>query len=213
MSEQTSSSRKGRIAVLISGRGSNLRSLIDACASGQINAEIRVVVSNNPDAPGLEFARAAGIETVVLIHKGFPTREDYDAGVVAELRKRDVDLVCLAGFMRLLSPLFIRAFPRRIMNIHPALLPAFPGLHAQKQAVDYAVKVTGCTVHFVDEGLDTGPIIVQKTIEVRPDDTEETLSARLLPIEHQTYVGAVRLFFENRLSVEGRKVIVAPQAG
>ncbi len=210
MSEKTSE-RKGRIAVLISGRGSNLKSLIDACERGQIHGQVVVVISNNPDAPGLEFAQAAGIETVVLIHKQYPSREAYDAEIVDVLRTRDVDLVCLAGFMRLLSPVFIRAFPRRIMNIHPALLPAFPGLHAQKQAVDYAAKVTGCTVHFVDEGLDTGPIILQKTIDVRSDDTDETLSARLLPVEHQTYAEAVQLFFENRLTIEGRKVIIAQQ--
>ena len=143
---------------------------------------------------------------MILPHKDYPDREDYDRKVVEILKERKIDLVCLAGFMRLLSPVFVQAFPNRIMNIHPALLPSFPGLHAQKQAVEYGVKLTGCTVHFVDEGLDSGPIILQKTVEVKPDDTEETLSDRLLPMEHAAYIEAVRLFFENRLHVEGRKV-------
>lgn len=201
-----SSESTGRIAVLISGRGSNLKSLIDACEKGQIPAKIVLVISNNADAPGLEFARNKQIESVVLIHKQFPRREDFDGEMIGILQNRKIDLVCLAGFMRLLSPLFIRAFPMRIVNIHPALLPSFPGLHAQRQAVEYGVKITGCTVHFVDEGLDSGPIIVQKTLEVRSDDTEESLSNRLLPLEHQTYAEAVQLFFEDRLKVEGRKV-------
>ncbi|HET6266148.1 MAG TPA: phosphoribosylglycinamide formyltransferase [Acidobacteriota bacterium] len=198
----------GRIAVLISGRGSNLKSLLDACAKGEIRARIALVISNKADAPGLQYARDAAIETAVLSHKQYPEREEYDAQIVEILKARQIDLVCLAGFMRLLSPVLIRAFPMRILNVHPALLPAFPGLHGQKQAVDYGVKVTGCTVHFVDEGLDSGPIILQNTIEVKPDDTEESLSARLLPMEHKTYAEAVRLFFENRLRVDGRKVTI-----
>jgi phosphoribosylglycinamide formyltransferase 1 len=197
---------EARFAVLISGRGSNMRSLVEASEAGRIPAKVALVFSNHVDAPGLEFSRKKGIESVVMAHKEFPRREDYDSEVVKILQSRGVDLVCLAGFMRLLSPVFVRAFPMRIMNIHPGLLPAFPGLHAQRQAVEYGVKVTGCTVHFVDEGLDSGPIILQKTLEVFPDDTEESLSARLLPLEHQTYVEAVQLFFERRLQVDGRKV-------
>lgn len=201
--------KKGRIGVLISGRGSNLKSLIDACESGRISAQIAVVISNIADAAGLSHAKNAGIDAVVLSNKTFPSREDYDAAIRNVLEQKQVDLVCLAGFMRLLSAPFIRSYSMRIMNIHPALLPAFAGLHAQKQAINYGVKITGCTVHFVDEGLDSGPIILQKTMDVFPDDTEESLSARLLPLEHQTYVEAVRLFFEGRLKVEGRKVIIA----
>jgi len=198
----------GRIAVLISGRGSNLKSLIDACARGDISASIAVVISNIADAPGLRHASAAAIPTIVLSHKGISKREDYDAKVVEALKPFGIDLICLAGFMRLLSPVLIRAYPTRIVNIHPALLPAFPGLHAQKQAIEYGVKVTGCTVHFVDEGFDSGPIILQKIMEVRNDDTEETLSNRLLELEHQTYVEAVRLFFQDRLHISGRKVSI-----
>jgi phosphoribosylglycinamide formyltransferase 1 len=209
MKQQSSAKKEpGRIGVLISGRGSNLKSLVDACIVGKIRARVVLVISNREDAAGLEYARNAGIETVVLPHKLYTTREDYDAVVVETLQKSRVDLVCLAGFMRLLSTVLVRAFSMRIMNIHPALLPSFPGLHAQRQAVDYGAKVTGCTVHFVDEGLDSGPVILQNVIEIRAEDTEETLSERLLPVEHQSYVEAVRLFFENRLRVEGRKVIV-----
>lgn len=202
----------GRIGVLISGRGSNFKSILDACNDGEIRAGVALVVSNRLDAPGLQVGKEASIETFVLSHRQFPVREDYDAQIVDILQKRAVDLVCLAGFMRLLSPVFVRAFPGRIMNIHPALLPAFPGLHAQKQAIEYGAKVTGCTVHFVDEGLDSGPIILQNAIDVNPDDTEESLSERLLPLEHQTYVEAVRLFFENRLRIEGRKVRILAEA-
>lgn len=198
----------GKIAVLISGRGSNMRSIVEACKREFINAKVTLVLSNRAEAPGLEFARSENIESVVLPHKAFPVREDYDRQVVDILHQKQVDLICLAGFMRLLSSVFVTAFPNRIMNIHPALLPSFPGLHAQRQAVEYGVKVTGCTVHFVDEGLDSGPIILQKTLEVKPDDTEETLSERLLPLEHAAYVEAVKLFFENRVHVENRKVVI-----
>jgi phosphoribosylglycinamide formyltransferase-1 len=198
----------GNIAVLISGRGSNMQSIVEACKRGYINAKVSIVLSNRAEAPGLEFARSENIETVVLPHKAFPVREDYDRQVVDILQQKQVDLICLAGFMRLLSSVFVSAFPNRIMNIHPALLPSFPGLHAQKQAVEYGVKVTGCTVHFVDEGLDSGPIILQKILEVKPDDTEESLSQRLLPLEHAAYVEAVKLFFDNRVHVESRKVVI-----
>ena len=199
---------QGKIAVLISGRGSNMQSIVEACKRGYINAKVLVVLSNRAEAQGLEFARSENIETVVLPHKAFPVREDYDRQVVDILHQKQVDLICLAGFMRLLSSVFVSAFSNRIMNIHPALLPSFPGLHAQKQAVEYGVKVTGCTVHFVDEGLDSGPIILQKILEVKPDDTEDSLSQRLLPLEHSAYVEAVKLFFENRVHVENRKVVI-----
>jgi phosphoribosylglycinamide formyltransferase-1 len=198
----------GNIAVLISGRGSNMQSIVEACKRGYINATVSIVLSNRAEAPGLEFARSENIEAIVLPHKAFPVREDYDRQVVDVLHEKQIDLICLAGFMRLLSSVFVSAFPNRIMNIHPALLPSFPGLHAQKQAVEYGVKVTGCTVHFVDEGLDSGPIILQKTLEVKPDDTEDSLSQRLLPLEHAAYVEAVKLFFENRVHVENRKVVI-----
>ncbi len=201
---------KGRIAVLISGRGSNMKSIVVASKRGLIQADVVLVLSNRLNAAGLEFARSENIETVILPHKDYPDREEYDRKVVEILKERKIDLVCLAGFMRLLSPVFVQAFPNRIMNIHPALLPSFPGLHAQKQAVEYGVKLTGCTVHFVDEGLDSGPIILQKTVEVKSDDNEETLSERLLPIEHSSYIEAVRLFFENKLHVDGRKVRIDP---
>ncbi len=197
-----------KLGVLISGRGSHLKNLMDRCARGEISASVTVVISNNPDAPGLRFPREAEIETVVFSHKQFSTREEYDAGIVDHLKRRDIDLVCLAGFMRLLSPVLIRAFPHRIMNVHPSLLPAFPGLHAQKQAIDYGAKITGVTVHFVDEGLDSGPIILQQMMEVRPDDTADTLADRLLPLEHQTYGEAVKLFCEKRLKIDGRKVLI-----
>lgn len=208
----SSKTQHGRIAVLISGRGSNMKSLVDSCKARKIRAQVVVVLSNKDDAAGLDHARKAGIETVVISNKQYSNREDYDTEVVRALQLRNVDLVCLAGFMRLLSPVFVRAFPQKIMNIHPALLPAFPGLHAQRQAVEYGAKLTGCTVHFVDEGLDSGPVILQKSMEVLPDDTEESLSKRLLQIEHKCYVEAVRLFFENQLKVNGRKVIVAEPA-
>lgn len=185
-----------------------MQSIVEACKRGYINAKVSIVLSNRAEAPGLEFARSENIETVVLPHKAFPVREDYDRQVVDILHQKQVDLICLAGFMRLLSSVFVSAFPNRIMNIHPALLPSFPGLHAQKQAVEYGVKVTGCTVHFVDEGLDSGPIILQKILEVKPDDTEDSLSQRLLPLEHAAYVEAVKLFFDGRLHVENRKVVI-----
>lgn len=202
----------GRIAVLISGRGSHLKNLIDCCAQGQIAAQIVLVISNVPTAAGLPYAEDAGIESIVVSHKQFPSREKYDEELIRRIQERGADLVCLAGFMRLLSPAFIRAFPMRIMNVHPALLPSFPGLHAQKQALDHGAKVTGCTVHFVDEGLDSGPIILQRAIEILEDDNEDSLSARLLPEEHRAYAEAVRLFFQGRLKVEGRRVRIGVES-
>lgn len=199
---------KKRIAVLISGRGSNMMSLIDACEKGDINGEIAVVISNKKKAPGLEKAKEKGYEAIFVSHKRFTNREDFDGAVVEELWKRKIDLICLAGFMRLLSPSFIRAFPNRIMNIHPSLLPAFPGLEAQWQAIEHGVKVSGATVHFVDEKLDHGPIIIQQAVPVEEDDSGESLANRILKVEHQIYPEAVRLFCADRLSIEGRSVLV-----
>ena len=195
------------IGVLISGRGSNLQALIDAQKRGELGGEIAVVVSNVKDAPGLERARQAEIPTEFRDHRG-RRREDFDAEIVSILREHGVELVCLAGFMRLLSPVFVRAFPRRILNIHPALLPAFPGLDAQRQALDHGVKVSGATVHLVDEGLDSGAIVAQEAVPVRSDDTAESLAARILEAEHRLYPRAVRLLLEGRCRVDGRRVIV-----
>ncbi len=182
-----------KIGILISGRGSNMVALVDAINSGEIPAsEVAVVISDKVNAAGLTKARERGVETTVIERKG-RTREDHDAEMIGELKKRGVDLVCLAGYMRLLSPSFIHAFPNRIINIHPSLLPAFPGLDAQKQALDAGVKITGCTVHYVDENLDAGPIILQKAVEVRDDDTVDTLSGRILVEEHSLYVESIRM--------------------
>ncbi|HXI02753.1 MAG TPA: phosphoribosylglycinamide formyltransferase [Candidatus Saccharimonadales bacterium] len=201
----TGGAARGRIGILISGRGSNMLSIARACREGRIPADVALVISNLPDAPGLERAAALGIETLVIEKRGAGRRE-HDMKVVAALRAARVDLVCLAGYMRLLSADFIREFPGRILNIHPGLLPAFPGLHAQRQAVEYGVRWSGATVHFVDEGLDSGPIVLQAAVPVEPGDTEETLSARILDEEHRLYPEAVRLYFEGRLRIEGRKV-------
>ncbi len=197
-----------RVAVLLSGRGSNFEAIADAVAAGKIpDAEIAVVLSNRENAPGIEKARARGLEAVVLPSKG-RQREDYDQEVVALLKERKVDLVCLAGFMRLLSPVFIREFRHRILNIHPALLPAFPGLEAQKQALEWGAKFSGCTVHFVDENLDAGPIVLQAVVPVRDDDTEETLAARILGEEHRLYPEAIRIVLSGRFRIEGRRVLL-----
>jgi len=199
-----------RIGVLLSGRGSNFEALAESVAAGRIpNAEIAVVISNREGAPGIERARARGIETRVIPSKGLE-REVYDRQVVAALREKQVDLVCLAGFMRLLSPYFVAAFPNRILNIHPSLLPAFPGLEAQRQALEYGVKWSGCTVHIVDENLDAGPIVTQAVVPVLDDDTLETLADRILKEEHRIYSEAVRLVLEGRFRIEGRRVIQAP---
>ena len=181
-----------KLGILISGRGSNMVAIIDAVKSGQIpDSEIAVVISDKANAPGLEKARERGVGTVVVERKG-RSREEHDAGIINELRERGVELVCLAGYMRLLSCDFIRAFPGRIINIHPSLLPAFPGLDAQRQALEHGVKISGCTVHYVNEELDAGPIILQRTVEVKDDDTVESLSARILEQEHRAYVEAIR---------------------
>jgi phosphoribosylglycinamide formyltransferase-1 len=196
-----------RIGVLVSGRGSNLQALIDAARWGELGGEVGVVVSNVEAALALQRAREAGIPAVFRDHRG-RKREDFDAEIVEVLRAHHVDLVCLAGFMRLLSPVFIRAFPERILNIHPALLPAFPGLDAQRQAWEHGAKVSGATVHLVDEGLDSGPIVAQEALCVLSSDTPETLAARILEVEHRLYPRAVRLMLEGRCRVEGRRVVV-----
>jgi phosphoribosylglycinamide formyltransferase 1 len=196
-----------RIGVLLSGRGSNFEALAGSIAAGRIpGAEIALVVSNREGAPGVARAAARGIPSQVIPSKGMG-REDYDRLVVEELKKARVELVCLAGFMRLLSPYFVAAFPQRILNIHPSLLPSFPGLEAQRQALEYGVKFSGCTVHLVDENLDAGPIVAQAIVPVRDDDTDETLSARILGEEHRIYTEAVRLILSGDYRIEGRHVV------
>ena len=209
-------SKKLRIGALASGGGTNLQAIIDHCRDGKLDAEIVLVISNNPDAGALERARQAGIAVRCIDHRQFAGREAFDAALVQALREAEVDLVILAGFMRIITPVFVDAFPHRIMNIHPALLPAFPGLHVQRKALEYGVRFAGCTVHFVDTGTDTGPIIIQAVVPVHDDDSEETLSARILEQEHQIYPRAIQLFAEGRLRVEGRRVLVdrsAPPTG
>lgn len=179
------------LGVLISGRGSNLKAVIDAIAAGGLEATIAVVISNLADAPGLDHAHAAGIETLVLSHKAFATREEYDRAMVKELQDRQVTLVCLAGFMRLLSPVFVDAFPARILNIHPSLLPKYPGLHPQQQALDDGAAVSGATVHFVNKELDAGPIVLQRDVPVLPGDTDDSLADRILRVEHALYPEAI----------------------
>ena len=198
-----------RLGILISGRGSNLQALIDAIASGRLDATIGVVISNRADAAGLERARAAGIEAICLPHRAYATREDYDRALVKELQARDVGLVCLAGFMRLVGAPLIEAFPNRILNIHPSLLPAFPGLDAQKQAIEHGVKVSGVTVHLVTAELDGGPIVVQRAVPVIAGDTAESLSARILEEEHRAYPEAVQLILQGGWRVEGRRFVPA----
>ncbi|HEX9263683.1 MAG TPA: phosphoribosylglycinamide formyltransferase [Candidatus Binatia bacterium] len=196
------------IGVLISGSGTNLQSIIDAIEAKTLDARIEMVLSNKVDAYGLARAQNHGIHTEVLDHKAFASREAYDQAVVDLLRSRSVELVVLAGFMRLLSPVFVKAYSNRIMNIHPALLPAFPGLQVQKKALEQGVRFAGCTVHFVNEECDEGPIIIQAVVPVFPDDTEEALTARILTQEHQIYPRAIQLYAEGRLHVVGRKVLV-----
>jgi len=195
-----------RLGVLISGRGSNFEAIADNVAAGSIPAGSAVVISNRPEAPGLESARRRGLNAVSLPSRGLD-RDVYDRALGDELEKNAVDLVCLAGFMRLLSAGFIRRFPNRILNIHPSLLPAFPGLDAQHQAIDHGVKVAGCTVHFVDEDLDAGPIVLQQAVPVRDDDTADTLSARILAEEHRLYSEAIRIVLSGSYAIEGRRVV------
>jgi phosphoribosylglycinamide formyltransferase-1 len=196
------------VGVLASGRGSNLQALLDACAAPGFPARVVVVISDREQAAALERARAAGVEALWVDPKDFADRESFDAALVRELEARKVALVCHAGFMRILSPAYVRAFAGRALNVHPSLLPAFPGLHAQRQALAHGTKVAGATVHFVDEGVDTGPIVLQASVPVEPGDTEETLSARILAEEHRLYPAALRLFAEGRLEVVGRRVII-----
>ncbi len=197
-----------RLGILISGRGSNFEAIADYVAAGKLDAEIAVVISNRAEAKGLETARARGLSAVCLPSKGID-REIYDQSVIEELQRSRVDLVCLAGFMRLLSARFIRAFPGRILNIHPSLLPAFPGLDAQHQALSHGVKISGCTVHFVDEDLDAGPIILQAAVPVLDDDTADTLSARILKEEHRIYSEAIALVLSGGYRIAGRRVVGA----
>ncbi len=196
-----------RVGVLISGRGSNLQAILDAVADRRLDAEIAVVISNKADAPGLDHARKAGIETLSLNHKDYSSRETFDLAVVAELKKRDVALVCLAGFMRLLSAEFVNAFPNAILNIHPSLLPAFPGLDGQGQALSYGVKVSGATVHIVTPELDNGPIVLQATVPVHDTDTADDLAARILEQEHRIYPNAIGLVLDGGWSTTGRRFV------
>jgi phosphoribosylglycinamide formyltransferase-1 len=200
-----------RIGVLLSGRGSNFEALADSISAGRIpNAEIAMVVSNREGAPGIDRARARGLATRAIPSKGLE-REPYDRLVVAALREANVDLICLAGYMRLLSPFFVAAFPQRILNIHPSLLPSFPGLESQKQALEYGVKFAGCTVHFVDENLDAGPIVLQAVVPIEDGDTEDSLSARILKEEHRIYSEAVKIVLEGKFKIAGRRVIFAKE--
>jgi phosphoribosylglycinamide formyltransferase-1 len=204
---------KKRIGVLLSGRGSNFEALAESVAAGRIpNAEIALVVSNRENAPGIERARNRGIEARVIPSKGLE-REAYDKLVAAALNEKKVELVCLAGYMRLLSPYFVAAFPHRILNIHPSLLPAFPGLEAQRQALEHGAKFSGCTVHFVDENLDAGPIVLQVAVPIEDSDTVETLSERILREEHRIYTEAVRIVLEGRYRIENRRVLITSPEG
>lgn len=196
------------IGVLLSGSGTNLQAIVDTIARGELAAAIKVVISNRADAYGLVRARRHGIPTAVIAHTDFPSREAFEAELIQTLQAHQVELVVLAGFMRLLSPVFIRTFPQRIMNIHPALLPAFPGTHAQRQALERGVRIAGATVHFVDEEMDHGPIVAQAAVPVYPDDTEETLSARILSQEHRIYSQAIQLYADNRLHIQGQRVVI-----
>ena len=200
------------VGVLASGRGSNLQALLDACARPEFPARIAVVISDREQAVALERARGAGVEALWVNPKDFGDRQAFDLALVDELQRREVGLVCHAGFMRILSPAYVRAFAGRALNVHPSLLPAFPGLHAQRQALEHGVKVAGATVHFIDEGVDTGPIVLQAAVPVERGDTEETLAARILVQEHRLYPEAVELFAQGRLRIEGRRVIVLPEA-
>jgi len=197
-----------RIAVLISGRGSNMVALADAIASGAVpNAEIALVLSDQPSAPGLLLAMERGLKTLVIERRG-RKRADHELEIISALHNHEIDLICLAGYMRLLSPCFIEAFPGRILNIHPSLLPSFPGLDAQRQALEHGVSVSGCTVHFVDNTLDGGPIIAQRVVPVLDDDTEETLATRILEQEHQLYPEALRMVLEGKYGIVGRRVVL-----
>lgn len=200
--------KKVKLGVLISGRGSNMQAIMDSIEKGKLSAEIKIVISDVKDAYGLERAGKHGIKTLWVDRKKYFSREDFDRAITAVLREHGVELIILAGYMRVLSPYFIKEFRMRIMNIHPALLPSFPGLHVQKKAVDYGVKYSGCTVHFVDEGTDTGPVILQAVVPVLDSDTEDTLSERILVEEHKIYSKAIQLYAEGKLEIKGRRVFV-----
>ncbi len=199
-----------RLGVLISGRGSNLQAIIDAIAEGRLDAEIAVVISNRAEAAGLDRARKAGIETLYISHRAFPARDDFDAALVGELRARHVGLVCLAGFMRLVGRPMLEAFRDAVLNIHPSLLPAFPGIDAQRQALEHGVKVSGVTVHLVTPELDGGPIVLQRAVPVLSDDTVNSLAARILVEEHRAYPEAIKLVLDGRWRLEGRRFVVPP---
>jgi len=201
-----SAKQKLCLAVLASGSGTNLQSIINQCQQGLLDAEIKLVISNNPSAGALERAEQAGIKNICINHRNFNMREDFDQAVVTALKDAETELVVLAGFMRIISAVFLQAFPQRIINIHPALLPSFPGLHVQQKAIDYGAKFSGCTVHFVDGGVDTGPIIVQAVVPVFIDDTEDTLAARILEQEHKIYPQAIQWFAEGRIKITNRQV-------
>jgi phosphoribosylglycinamide formyltransferase-1 len=200
--------KRGKIAVFLSGRGSNFVAIHNAIQAGTINADIELVFSNKKDAPALKIAEERKLQTLCLNPKEFASREDYDRKIVEEIQKRDIDLICLAGYMRILTPLFCEAFINKVINIHPALLPSFPGLHVQQKAIDWGVRYSGATVHFVTPEVDMGPIIIQAVVPVLQDDSEDTLSERILKEEHKIYPEAVRLFFEGKLEVRGRRVLI-----
>jgi len=198
--------RKLKLGVLASGSGTNLQSILDACAHRSIAAEVVLVISNNPDAGALTRAENAGVRHACINHRDFSSRESFDRAVVSTLQEAGVELVCLAGFMRLITEEFLAAFPGRVINIHPALLPAFPGIDVQRKAIEYGARFSGCTVHFVDSGVDTGPVIIQAVVPILDDDTPEDLAARILVQEHQIYPRAIQLFAEGRLRIDGRRV-------
>ena len=198
--------KKIRLAILASGGGTNLQSIIDQCQQGLLDAEITLVLSNNPDAGAIERAKQAGINNVCINHREFNSREEFDQAVISTLKEIKTELVVLAGFMRIISEVFLQAFPQRIINIHPALLPAFPGLHVQKKAITYGAKFSGCTVHFVDSGVDTGPIIAQAVVPIFANDCEDTLAARILEQEHKIYPQVIQWFAEGRVKIVGRQV-------
>jgi phosphoribosylglycinamide formyltransferase-1 len=210
MSEEAffSPKKRGKIAVLLSGRGSNFKAIHDAIIDGKINAEIALVFSNKKEAPGLQTAKERNLETFYLNPKEYKTREEYEEVLITELQKREIDLVCLAGYMRILTPIFCNAYKNALMNIHPALLPSFPGLHVQKKAIDWGVRFSGATVHFVIPDVDMGPIILQAIVPVLQDDTEDSLSKRILKEEHKLYPEAVRLYFEGKLEIRDRRVFI-----
>lgn len=203
------SKEKFPIAVLVSGSGTNLQAIIDSIEAKKLDAEIKVVISNNPEAYSLERCKKHDILSVIHDRKSYPSKEAFETAITQTIVKSGAKLICLAGFMKILSPQFIKKFNGQILNIHPALLPSFPGLHVQKQTIDYGVRVSGCTVHFVNEGIDAGPIILQASVPVMAGDTEETLSARILKKEHKIYPKAIQLFIEGRLKVKGRRVLIA----